>query len=200
MTLADPRLPVRYAKFQPLFNGVSIQEAGDIAEQFTQAYVGEVTQADLLDILAVHILAAEIGNVDSRVHCGDCYAQGIGVEQNERIAVQWYRQAAMQRDGRALYQLAAMMERNAGGLVSDEVKEANLYRRAAICDHPEAMLQLGMRLWDGRGVEMDQRLGAKWIKWAKDFGCNQAPEELYCLREMNATSYTIAKDYRPSQS
>ena len=100
---------------------------------------------------------------------GVMYNRGMGVEQDFKEAVKWYRKAAEQGNAVAQYNLGQMYREGQG--VEQDFKEAvKWYRKAAEQGDVDAQYNLGVMYATGRGVEKDEEEAIKWLRKAAEQG------------------------------
>ena len=73
---------------------------------------------------------ADAGDAQAQLLLGNCFAQGLGVEQDDREAVKYYRLSADQGNVYGLYDLAAMYEYGYG-VAQSRSKALQYYQLAA---------------------------------------------------------------------
>ncbi|MCY2953688.1 MAG: tetratricopeptide repeat protein [Planctomycetota bacterium] len=73
---------------------------------------------------------ADKGDVDAMFNLGWMYANGRGVPQDGKQAVEWYRKAADLGDAKAMFNLGVMYA-NGSGEAKDEKQAVEWYRKAA---------------------------------------------------------------------
>lgn len=100
---------------------------------------------------------------------GQMYAAGLGVDQDQQEAAQWYRLAVEAGDTDAKFLLATMILDGAF-IERDEEEAARLLREATEANHTEAKQMLAMLHLEGRGVERDLERGAELMREAADEG------------------------------
>lgn len=142
------------------------------------AILGNVTAQGMLDCCqnAPHIYekavevftkAAEEGNAIAQLYLGDCYAKGLCIPQNYKIAVCWYALSAILGNANAQYNLGYCFERGQGILQSYE-GAVYWYTKAAEQGHSAAQNELGNCYNDGKGVPQSYEKAQEWyIKAAK---------------------------------
>ncbi len=84
---------------------------------------------------------AEQGDADAQNNLGVMYDKGIGVPQNHKTAVKWYRLAAEQGDARAQYNLGVMYD-NGKGVPQDDKTAVKWWTLAAEQGHTLAQQKL----------------------------------------------------------
>ena len=123
--------------------------------------------------------AAERGVAVAQYNVGVRYANGRGVEKNEREAVAWFRKAAEQGYAPAQVILALSYEEGRGGLANDEREAARLYKLAADQRNSRAQLRLAYFYFEGRGgLPKNEREALRLYKLAADQGNPFAQSEL----------------------
>ena len=75
--------------------------------------------------------AAEKGHKKAQYRVGRCYDKGNGVEENNKLAISWYKKSADQGYYKAEYQMARAYLKGKGGLTADE-KKAKAYLKKAV--------------------------------------------------------------------
>ncbi len=87
-------------------------------------------------------------------------------------------------------QYALGVEYDFGGLVArDRAKASDLFRAAAINEHPKAQLSHGLDLYHGsNGVQQDMELGVAYINRAISSGVEEAVEALTDLKQNESSS------------
>jgi len=100
---------------------------------------------------------------------GNCYANGEGVQRNEKEAIAWYQKAVDAGDVDAMLNLGFAFEDGKG--VPQDYNEAVMWhRKAANAGNAVAISQLGWMYTSGRGVPQDHGEAAKWYRKAADAG------------------------------
>ena len=142
------------------------------------AILGNVTAQGMVEIWqnAPHIYenavevftkAAEQGNAIAQLYLGDCYAKGLCLPKNYKIAVCWYALSAILGNANAQYNLGYCFERGQGILQSYE-GAVYWYTKAAEQGHSAAQNELGNCYYDGKGVPQSYEKAQEWfIKAAK---------------------------------
>jgi uncharacterized protein len=101
---------------------------------------------------------AEAGNADCQTSMGMFYQAGEripgGVKADPAEAVKWYRLAAEQDHGEAIFHLAQLYMQGEG-VQQDAIEGVKWFRRGAELGNPEAKWILGRCYEEGRGVAKD---------------------------------------------
>ena len=122
---------------------------------------------------------------------GWMYAQGKGVPQDDKVAVQWFKCAAEQGHVEAQTKLGTMYLKERGVSLDDNMT-VQWYRRAAEQGNVSAQFMLGMMYAMGRGVPQDYIYAHIWINIAIAGGYNDVDETLN-FTESQMTSIQIAE-------
>ncbi len=100
---------------------------------------------------------------------GYMYQNGQGLEQDDELAVFWYRKAAEQGYASGQFNLGWMYD-NGRGLEQDDELAVYWYRKAAEQGHARGQFNLGLMYQNGRGIEQDDELAVFWYRKAADQG------------------------------
>ena len=109
--------------------------------------------------------AAEGGDAEAQFRLGRMYADGKGVKQDYKQAVEWYRKAAEQGLANAQNHMGVMYK-NGRGVTKDNKKAAEWYKKAAEQGHPWAQVNLGHLYEHGFGVSKNRATAIKWYRQA----------------------------------
>ena len=96
---------------------------------------------------------------------GKMYAGGLGTDQDDTAAAEWFSKAAKQKYKYAQYSLAGLYSRGKG-VPQDDEKALELYASAAVQGFPYAAWELGKRYRDGVGCAPDERQAARYFSMA----------------------------------
>ena len=109
------------------------------------------------------------GYVLAQHSLGTIYAEGIGVEQNYKEALGWYRKAAAQGRPESQFSVGLLYYRGYG--VDQDLKEAaNWYQKAAEQGNIEAQTNLGRMYIKGEGVSQNSEKAARFFLKAAQEG------------------------------
>ncbi len=108
---------------------------------------------------------AEQGDADAQFLLGLMYADGKGVLQDDKQAVNWYRKAAEQGDARAQF-LLGLMYADGIGVLQDDKQAVNWVRKAAEQGFAAAQFNLGVMYANGKGVLQDYTMAHMWLNLA----------------------------------
>jgi len=136
---------------------------------------------------------AERGNALAQSFMGLRYEAGIGVPQDYKEAVRWYRLAAEQENAGLQPPLARCYYEGIG--VPQDYKEAvKWYRIGAEKGVAEAQYKLGECYRLGRGVPQDDKEAAKWYLKAAEQGYEGSKEALRTLGAYTLAAASAVKD------
>lgn len=142
------------------------QRAGDPTATLELGFLFEEGKGVVADMDRAYFLyrsAAEKNLPQALFQMGMCSLKGLGTQQEESTATEWFRKAANLGSTRAMYQLARMYEAGAPGVKQDFAKSNEWYEKAAMLGDLRSQNQLGMKYRDGRGVKKDPARSVKWF-------------------------------------
>ena len=158
----------------------------DSLERGRRAYMA----GDFVTARKLWLPLAEGGDADAQAWIGSLYANGDGVEIDDRMAFHWYSKAAEQGNRLAQNNIGAMYAMGKGVEVSLELA-TDWFTRAAENGDPNSQFNLAMFLTDGRGVTRNLEQAAKWYRKAAEKGHFQSQSR---LGHMYATGQGVQKD------
>jgi TPR repeat protein len=133
---------------------------------------------------------APMGDDQVQVAVGYMYDHGLGVEQDQAQAAQWYARAAEKGSAAAKYNLAVFYEKGYGtgrGVERDDGEAVRWYIKAAAQGHMLAQYNLGTMYEDGEGVEKNLAEAMKWYRLAANQGHEDAQQRLKELTPKRST-------------
>lgn len=136
-----------------------------------------IQQKDYKKAFSLLLPIAKEGNAFAQYNVGVMYAQGVGVEKNEKEATQWYRKAADQGDSDAQSNLALMYE-TGRGFEKDYQKAMEWYLKAATQGNAMAQQNIGSLYLNGYGVKKDDKKAFEWYSKAASQGLPLAQNSL----------------------
>jgi hypothetical protein len=147
---------------------------------------------------------AEQGDVKAQLRLGLAYMDGIGVDQNPTLAIDWIRKAADQGYADAQYELGAILESGKGAPQNFPLA-FEWYERAAQQNHAEAQYRLAMMYRRGEGVSTDKSKAYFWLILAaaqKHEDAGQARDNLQSslTREQVLSAQRAAQEWRPTNA
>ena len=118
---------------------------------------------------------AEKGNASAQSNLGVMYQYGLGVPEDDKEAVKWFRKAAEQGHLFAQYNLGVMYD-NGLGVPEDDKEAVKWYRKAAEQGDADAQNNLGVMYGFGKGVPQDYVTAYAWYNIAQANGNAKAKE------------------------
>ncbi len=112
-------------------------------------------------------IEAEQGDAFAQWELGYMYAEGRGVEKNDKEAAKWFRKAAEQGDAVSQYELGRLYAKGKGVEKNDK-EAAKWFRKAAEQGRAKAQWELGQMYYEGKGVDQDYEKAMKWIRKAAE--------------------------------
>lgn len=142
LVLAATQVPPKAAEQALRFLGWSPDAAGVMRYQATlvETPTGKLTAAQMVHAIQQ---AALRGDAPSQNALGVMYAHGIGVVRNYVRAEFWFRKAADQRNGAALYHLGVLYKVGPDGIHQDLSKANDYFTASALAGFRPTMNQLG---------------------------------------------------------
>jgi hypothetical protein len=131
---------------------------------------------DAAEALRLLGLAAEGNEREAQYRIALLHGSGQGVEQSDRLALEWLRKSAAQRLPEAELLLAAVYSRGLYGVVRDPKVAAGWLRRSALQGNVEAQYGLGLAYAEGNGVRKDATEAYGWMLHAARNGHARAIE------------------------
>jgi uncharacterized protein len=131
------------------------------ADEGTAAY----REQDYAKAAEIWRSAAEKGDAASQYLLGTLYAEGKGVERDDKAAVEWFERAATRGDARAQYNLGASYAEGTG-VAPSPADAAKWFRRAANQGMVFAQINLALLYAAGNGVPQDNVEAFKWLELA----------------------------------
>jgi TPR repeat protein len=108
---------------------------------------------------------------------GRAIDRGLGVEKNERTAVDWYKRCAEKRESNCLMALGSAYLTGRGGLLRDRDEGLKLVRTAALQKNAAAQVMLARIYAEGLGVPVDYVLGYMWLNLARSNSADKQIEQ-----------------------
>ena len=151
-----------------LNNLKNLAEQGDADSQFELGDYYFYEKEDDDKAFEWYMKAAEQNHAMAQKMVGDCFLEGIGVEENPETAVEWYRKAAEQNDEGAQFQLGECYY-DGIGVEEDEDIAFEWYMKAAENDFADAQSIVAEYYLDDEEFE----LAFVWYKRAAE---NDVPD------------------------
>jgi TPR repeat protein len=165
-------------------SGAALASAGDFNKGL-QAFAA----GDFKTVLAEWVPLAQLGHVIAQNNLGVMYANGNGVLENDKAAVEWLTQAAEQGFAESQYELGGMYARGEG--VPANAKTAlKLLTLSAEQGHAPAQRSLGAMYELGQGVLENYQTAVKWYTLAAELGYAGAQSNLGFMYERGRGVFT----------
>ena len=161
----------------------SLSNASDLTQGET-AY----NQGDYQRAYQIFNSLAERGDAQAQTNLGFMYNQGLGVPENDKEAVRWWRAAAEQGVVEAQTNLGAMYAHGLG-VAQNYVEAVRWWRAAAEQGDAQAQFNLGVMYANGLGVPQNDLEAHMWANISASQGFQDASE----LRDF------LAKEMTPAQ-
>ena len=113
----------------------------------------------------------------ARIHLGVLYHLGRGVQQDDTIAVEWFRKSAEKGYAEAENNLGLLYAKGTG-TTQDDAQAMQWFRRAANQGHADAQYNLGEMYELGRSVPQDDEIAVAWLHSAAGQGHALARQHL----------------------
>ena len=113
-----------------------------------------------------YLYDAEHGDLWAQNHIGRCYALGDGVEQNDSLAIKWYRLAAEGGYDMSQSNLGVCYYKGLCGLDIDYIEAVKWLRKAAEQGNDDAQYLMRCCYKDGKGVEQNDEEAFRWLRLA----------------------------------
>ncbi|MFC1684006.1 SPOR domain-containing protein [Pseudomonadota bacterium] len=139
--------------------------------------VAAMERKDYASAYKIWLVLAQRLDPRAQAYLSGLYAQGLGVEKNDRLAQRWLAGAAFGGYAPAQHLLGNAYQHGRFG--ETNLSQASYWwRMAALQEHPDAQYRLGMAYMNGEGVERDLDKAADWFKRAAQHGSEEAAVEL----------------------
>jgi hypothetical protein len=166
--------------FSTLISGCASSSGGwvDDSSAYNTAYNNGWDALQRQDYKTAYESFLQIAAWDSRaqVNLGMMYTKGIGVPQDYKEAVRWFRHSTEHRNANGQYNLGAMYVKGLG--VPQDYKEAvRWFRLSADQGNAGAQHNLGLSYYHGLGVPKDYVLAHTWLNLAISNGNEGALEK-----------------------
>ena len=133
---------------------------------------------------------AEQGDAEAQFILGSMYREDLGVPQDDKEAVRWYRLAAEQGLALAQCNLGNAYEKGHGA-PQDDKEAVRSYRLAAEQGLALAQFNLGVAYEEGHGVPQDGKEAVRWYRLAAEQGLALAQ---YNLGNMYRDGHGVPQD------
>lgn len=121
--------------------------------------------------------AAEQGHAESQFLCGQMYRRGIGIEANDKLALNWYKRAAKQGHLGGQMACGSIYEEGRGTEI-DLKRALSWYEQAAKQGCIDAQLKCGYMYYGGRAETRNPKKARRWMESAAESGNEEAKKFL----------------------
>ncbi len=122
------------------------------------------------------------GDARAQFYYGEIYSGGMGVKQDDKQAVGWYKKSATQGHARAQTRLGYMFFKGRG--ITKSYRQClHWYQKAAKQGYVQAQYRIGFLYRDGLGTKPDLVAAYKWWHIATAWGDPDAPREKTRLKK-----------------
>jgi hypothetical protein len=128
------------------------------------------------------IKRADAGDPQAQFELGHAYESGSGVQQDDAVAMDWYRKAAEHGSAQAQNSLGVMYAQGRGAQ-RDTDEAVRWYRKAAKQGLAEAMYNVAIAYYSNEGVGGDINHAYTWMMAAAKKGDAPAAEALQRISE-----------------
>jgi len=174
---ADPELVIEQLDSDSL---KKLATDGNVEAQFELAQRlrrGELGLANPVAAFAWYEAAANKGYPPAITFLGYCYANGVGVHPDSKLAARHFRQAADAGYPFAMGMVGQCYE-NGEGVRQDQAEAVRWYQRAAEMGEPSCQAQLGECYEFGKGLEPDREQALFWYRQALAQGFDAVQEAI----------------------
>lgn len=154
------------------------QEAFRERQERKEAAKQKKEEAEAVERFESSLSEARQGSVWAQYEVASCYALGEGVEQNDSLAIRWYRKAAAGGDAQSQVDLGVFYYNGSYGLEVDYREAFNWFLKAAEQGDAYAQYLVGRCYGHGWGVEKNEEEAFKWLRLAARQGGAEAQELL----------------------
>ena len=148
-------------------------------------------RGDYKTAVAKWTIGANKGDAEAQNNLGLMYAKGLGVPQDDKRSVSWFRKAAEKDHAEAQNNLGLTYAKGLG-VPQDDKQAVSWFRKAAEKGYAEAQDNLGAMYANGRGVSQDYKQAADWFRKAAEKGSARAQIHLASLYDKGLG---VAQDY-----
>lgn len=142
-------------------------------------------QGQYLTALKLAKAAALKGEPQANTLIGRIYAEGLGVNKDEKLAVDWFRRGSELGDVQGSFALGLMLAEGRG-IKKDLNKAAELFEKAALTGHAEANYNLGLMFLGGKGKPELPIRAYQHIRFAAEKGVVAAMYDLAAMYQAGA--------------
>jgi TPR repeat protein len=160
-------------------------------------------EAEQFDVVFPKLLQLEKRDHSAEIQflIGECYDYGQGVQLDYAKAVEWYRLAALPREGENTGNADAQLGLgycylNGNGVDESETEAFKWFLLSAKQGNADAQSNIGWFFRDGKGIEQDYEEAAKWYQKAAEQENSVAQNNLGWLYQ---EGYGVMQDYSEAE-
>lgn len=113
------------------------------------------------------------GNAEQQNYLGVCYHDGKGVEQNYKLAAEWY-MLAIKQDNKYAYNNLGLLYRSGTGVQQDYNKAYECFKKAANLGNENAFINYALCFFEGKGIEQNYTTALEWFHKAANKNMGEA--------------------------
>ncbi len=113
--------------------------------------------------------AASRRNPKALFRLGVCYAEGVGVEKNDKIAADYFLRSASDGEVQSQFNIAVFY-RDGRGIPADQTAAFYWFKQAAQAGNPAALRELGVCYFEGIGTAKSELEGTRYLRMAAEAG------------------------------
>lgn len=164
---------------------------------------GARTDPDYTGVLRYLKIGSDAGYPNSEYTLGKLYAEGVGIEKDERRAAELFLSASIKGFAKAQYNLGKIY-RDGNGMRQDAQLSLFWFKEAAERGHARAQDKMGLRALSGDGVAKDEVEALKWFILASHQGVTDSdrrkfelmarlPDDMIAESERRASAFAPRK-------
>lgn len=171
--------------------GFPLRESSECEEEKVQVFLRRgksfLTKRDYKQAFQNFMCAAEMGDTEAQNYVASFYHDGIGVERNSVLAMEWYEKAAQKNDFNAIGNMAILYHHGLG-VAQDYVKARQLYEKALNLGstNPDVQNNLAALYIDGLGTNKNYARAEVLLKQAMAQGHTNAKSNYALLQQLMA--------------
>lgn len=151
-----------------VFAFLMMTACGPTPEELVKQGKDHLEKENYAEALACFQKAAEKGDAEAEYNIGALYDTGLGVEEDDEIAADWYKKSAEKGYGPAQDKLATVYFSGSG--VAEDFRKAAKWAQLALeqDDYWQSMMIMGVLYYMGEGVPKDYRKAVDCLERAID--------------------------------
>lgn len=157
---------------------------------FFESKENDLKNENVKDLFRRLQFCAELGDRKCQNALGIWYLEGVGTEQNYRLAIEWFQKSAEQKYTSALFNLGNLYY-DGEGVEQDYNKAVEYYTVGANLNNADCQFELGFCYFYGISIERNYETAFLFFKKAADQGHDEAT---YYLWKCHIKGYGTKKD------